>query len=86
MNIENDTKQISRDDEDRPSRRSFLLSLISDVLFCIASALYIYEGVLSFNYQTQVEDYPDGVFDADDDATWNYYGFEDDYVWKTPFT
>lgn len=77
---------LSVDGDQRPSRLSFFLTLISNLLFLIASILYLYLAILGLWYEEQVKDYPDGVLEADDDASWVYWGFEDDYVLKTPIT
>jgi hypothetical protein len=66
--------------------RTFGLILLSNGLFFIASALYIYLAIIAWDYEKEVEDFPEEVLQADDTYTWNEWGYEDDYVFQNPIT
>jgi hypothetical protein len=68
----------------RPCSRSFSLRIVSNMIFVLASCLYVTLAVTDLHYFQSIQGLSDDVLLADDDATWaSAAGFvEDDYVFS----
>jgi hypothetical protein len=62
----------------QPCSRSFAMRLTSNILFVLASCLYVTLAVTDMQYYTAIQGISDDVLLADDDATWTAAGFVDD--------
>jgi hypothetical protein len=60
------------------------LTILSELFFVAASALYVWLSIISLNYDQKLASMPSNITDYTDDYTWNYYGWTDDYVFQTP--
>jgi len=66
---------------DRRELRYFRLTMASNVWFLIASVLYLWLGIITFQYYNALKSVPLWVQAADDDYSWIGY-IEDDYVFQ----
>jgi hypothetical protein len=65
-----------------PCTISLVLTLWSNIMFAIASCFYVTLAVVGLQFETQVQDYPDEVYNSQDDEPWVEMGFQDDYILK----
>jgi len=77
----------SSDTTSMAHQREFRLTFSSNVLFILASVLYLWVAVSDLQWEALLDDLKitSAVLEADDDATWEEAGLvDDDYVWQTP--
>lgn len=74
---ESTTKEV----HDRSEIRYYRMTMASSVWFMIASVMYLWLAIITFQYYDQLKGVPAWVQAADDDYSW--YGYwEDDYVFQ----
>lgn len=61
-------------------RSSFRCSFVSNSLFVLGSFLYLWLSIQDLHYEDRIEDIPDDVLIADDDAAWLPWWPDDDYI------
>jgi hypothetical protein len=89
LNNEDDYEDDQRRNNNNPFlgeyKVSFSLTLVSCIIFLVSSGLYLYLATIGWEYQQEIKDFSAEALLADDSVTWHENGYEDDYVFVTPF-